>query len=93
MKSEKLKIKSVKLTIFFIFLFFVGCSEKSVNIYAVAKPNENVNNQVRYLKIENLKNDKVHLKEKIVQQLNEVKKLMPNYFHLWQNQPSLYCFA
>jgi len=81
--NGKLKIKNVKLIIFFFFLWIItGCSEKSINIYAIVKPNELNSNRIRFIKIDNIKNDKVNLKEKIILKMKEVNKIVPNYFYI-----------
>ena len=72
----------MRIFLFIIALFFIGCSQKSVNIYAVVKPNQVTSDDIRNIKIEDIKNDKVNLKEKIIQKMQAVNKIIPGYFSI-----------
>jgi hypothetical protein len=81
--NVKLIIDNGKLIILlFFFIFISGCSEKQLNITAVEKPKEIQNQKIRFIKIGNIRNDKVNLKEKIIQKMQQTNKLIPDYFHI-----------
>ncbi|GAX87863.1 conserved hypothetical protein [Lebetimonas natsushimae] len=68
--------------ILFFIIFFTGCSNKEINIYTVEKPKEIQNEKIKFIKIDNIQNDKANLKEKIIQKMKEVNNIIPNYFHI-----------
>jgi len=72
----------MRILLFIIALFFIGCSQKSVDIYAVVKPNQVTSDDIRNIKIEDIKNDKVNLKEKIIQKMQAVNNIIPGYFSI-----------
>jgi hypothetical protein len=79
-KNEKLKLKNLLFLLSII--FFTGCSQKEINIYAVEKPKALQNKKIRFIKIADIQNDKANLKEKIIQKMKEVNNIVPNYFHI-----------
>ena len=72
----------MRVILLFIVIFFVGCTQKNVNIYAVVKPNAVTSNKIKNIKIDKIKNDKTNLKAQITTKLLEVNNLIPNYFHI-----------
>ena len=72
----------MRVILLFIVIFFVGCTQKNVNIYAVVKPNSITSNKIKNIKIDKIKNDKTNLKAQITTKLLEVNSLIPNYFHI-----------
>jgi hypothetical protein len=78
MKNGKLKILLFLLSI----IFFTGCSQKEINIYAVEKPKALQNKKIRFIQIDKIQNDKANLKEKIIQKMKEVNNIVPNFFHI-----------
>lgn len=80
MKNEKLKLKNLLFLLSII--FFTGCSQKEINIYAVEKPKALQNTKIRFIKIDSIQNDKANLKEKIIQKIKVVNNIIPNYFHI-----------
>jgi hypothetical protein len=67
---------------FILAAFFIGCSQKEINISAIEKPKEIQNQKIRFIKIGNIRNDKANLKEKIIQKMQQTNKLIPDYFHI-----------
>jgi len=77
------------IILFLLLIFLVGCSEKSVNIYAVVKPNDLNKVQIRDIKIDKIQNDKVNLKERIIQKMEEINGIVSNYFNIDQNSNTI----
>ncbi|WP_024787061.1 MULTISPECIES: hypothetical protein [unclassified Lebetimonas] len=75
-------MKNGKLIFLLFLIFFTACSEKQINIYAVAKPNEIQNEKIRFIKIDKIQNDKTDLKDKIIQKIKVVNNIKPDYFHI-----------
>jgi len=69
-----------KIFLFFIFIFFIGCSNK-ITIPIIKAPNEINNPKIRELKIVT-KNDNINLKENLINQIYKINQIVPNYFLL-----------
>jgi hypothetical protein len=61
-------------------VFFTGCSTKTVYLPLIEKPDAVRNTDIRHLKVENIKNDSINLKENIIKQMQNVNKIVPGYF-------------
>jgi len=72
----------MRVVLLFIVIFFVGCSQKNVDIYAVVKPNGITSNKIKNIKIDKIKNDKTNLKAQITTKFLEVNNIVSNYFHI-----------
>ena len=74
-------------------LLFWGCSSKEVTIDMLQKPNsidkEKIS-QIKSIKIDYLNNDYVGLTDEIIAQMQEVNKIIPNYFLIDQPNAKSY---
>ena len=68
----------MRAVLIFIAVLFLGCSSKTVEVEILQKP-KILTKEVRKIKIDNLKNDKIGLKEAIVEKMIEKNQEIP-YF-------------
>jgi hypothetical protein len=61
-------------------LFFAGCSTKSVTIPYIQKPQMINSAKVRNIKISTIKNDKIGLKEHIIDKMEKINQVIPGFF-------------
>jgi len=73
----------ILLSLLGIGIFFIGCSNKSVSIPVVVKPNYisiEKTKKIRKIKISDFKNDRIGLKNKVVEEMNYINTIVPDYF-------------
>jgi len=66
-------------------IFFYGCSNETVTVPMVVKPNYisiNKSKQIRKIKISKFKNDNIGLTNKVIREMKYINTIIPDYFYI-----------